>query len=318
MKLRVLGINGNTPVVSIGGLTLAGVLQSVDQGRSQDAVVAVDLDRQALRAAKKAKALNQKAVLVRFEPAVVCPLNYDKRALRNFDSVIDVGRNFVESSGIEFWPQHWPSIKDEAVWLIEDRLNAACLVNANKLSFIPGELYSLRRDVIDAGLVDTYGHGWDMAINTRLKKFVIELMIAVRSSRGISLKAGRGWFRDRLATKGPIDDKLATMASYKVAVVIENSADYISEKLLDAIFAGCIPVYVGPDPIDWGLSESLYIKAEANFESIQSAIGKALDMDTKAFSAAVDGFLRDRENCIKWDAHMVFQRLANLIVESVS
>lgn len=50
--------------------------------------------------------------------------------------------------------------------------------------------------------------------------------------------------------RGTVDDKLALLARYRFALVIENTRfpGYVSEKLFDCLYARCIPVYAGaPD-----------------------------------------------------------------------
>lgn len=52
------------------------------------------------------------------------------------------------------------------------------------------------------------------------------------------------------AYRGAVADKLALLASYRFALAVENTRfpGYITEKLFDAMYARCIPVYVGaPD-----------------------------------------------------------------------
>jgi len=52
----------------------------------------------------------------------------------------------------------------------------------------------------------------------------------------------------------PVDDKLATISGFKFALCFENCAfpGYVTEKIFDCFFAGCIPVYWGaPDIVDF-------------------------------------------------------------------
>ncbi|HEY3390947.1 MAG TPA: glycosyltransferase family 10, partial [Prolixibacteraceae bacterium] len=53
-----------------------------------------------------------------------------------------------------------------------------------------------------------------------------------------------------LAGANPVENKLVEMGNYRFNLCIENCSfpGYITEKLFDSIFAGCIPVYLGaPD-----------------------------------------------------------------------
>jgi hypothetical protein len=47
-------------------------------------------------------------VLIRLEPAVVLPANYNSKILRQYDGVISVGGNESTSKLFVNWPQIWP------------------------------------------------------------------------------------------------------------------------------------------------------------------------------------------------------------------
>jgi hypothetical protein len=59
---------------------------------------------------------------------------------------------------------------------------------------------------------------------------------------------------------GIVDDKQAVLADAEFAVVIENSANYVSEKLFDAMFAGCVPLYVGPPLSSVGIPDDVAVQ----------------------------------------------------------
>lgn len=76
--------------------------------------------------------------------------------------------------------------------------------------------------------------------------------------------------------KGLAASKANTLARYKASVVIENYQGYMSEKLVDSILCGTIPIYVGPDPLAYGIPRELYIYSDPHVESIRAGISKAL------------------------------------------
>jgi hypothetical protein len=45
---------------------------------------------------------------------------------------------------------------------------------------------------------------------------------------------------------GMVDEKAEAFRLAPSSIVIENSGDYVSEKLVDAVCAGVVPIYVGP------------------------------------------------------------------------
>jgi len=70
-------------------------------------------------------------------------------------------------------------------------------------------------------------------------------------------------------------DKLKALSNYKVSLVIENSAEFVSEKLIESKRAGTIPFYIGPPVTLFGTPKELVAKAEPNIIGIQSALLKA-------------------------------------------
>ena len=58
------------------------------------------------------------------------------------------------------------------------------------------------------------------------------------------------------------------MQRYKFALVIENELSYMSEKLFDAFFAGCIPIYIGPDIAHYGIPKGLVIQCKPTVTSL--------------------------------------------------
>jgi len=65
------------------------------------------------------------------------------------------------------------------------------------------------------------------------------------------------------AYRGPARDKLATLAGYRFALTFENARfpGYVSEKLFDALRAGCIPVYDGAPDVDRYVPPEAFVDA---------------------------------------------------------
>ena len=67
--------------------------------------------------------------------------------------------------------------------------------------------------------------------------------------------------------RGPVPplDKLAVIRSYRFVVCYENTSTpgYISEKLFDCLFAGCVPVYLGEPKIKEFVPEACFIDRSA-------------------------------------------------------
>jgi hypothetical protein len=65
----------------------------------------------------------------------------------------------------------------------------------------------------------------------------------------------------------------------------------MSEKLFDALIAGCIPVYVGPSVIDYGIPGDLVIEVEPSVTSVATGIEAAKRIDFAAFQERLHSWL---------------------------
>ena len=254
------------------------------------------------------------SVLIRQEPRVVLPQNYRLDYLKRFSLIIDIGRPPHGSITRVNWPQTWTLEHLESYSPIPTRLNRFVVVNANKISFVKGEMYSLRRLVSQkSGDVDVYGFDWDIATPVRVKRLVDQLSIPVKHQLPLSTNAHKGWFNQPLAQKGQTQDKLATLAKYNYSLVIENSADYMSEKLFDSLMAGTLPVYVGPDPELFGIPSFATIQADPNVKSILKAFESARDVDIEAWRESVKNWLQSEEVEEKWSSKFVIREIIGII-----
>jgi alpha(1,3/1,4) fucosyltransferase len=123
--------------------------------------------------------------------------------------------------------------------------NYFVMMAGNKKSSEAGELYSERYSAIRLlekiypGDFDLYGPNWDRRIF---------------GGNGLMAKMNRfGLLQRKMAPKRPSyrgmsDSKLATLSRYRYNICYENTCmieGYISEKIFDSFFAGCVPVYLG-------------------------------------------------------------------------
>jgi hypothetical protein len=127
------------------------------------------------------------------------------------------------------------------------------MINANKFSANKKSNYGLRRkysQIMYSYSMNYELHGLDWKMNKR--KEIRERLWALRRE----LKSGnfpslREAFSDFFYTypeySGSPKDKRDILARSKFAIVIENESDYVSEKILDALMHGCVPIYVGPN-----------------------------------------------------------------------
>jgi hypothetical protein len=233
--------------------------------------------------------------------------------------VIDVGRSPFASTSRINWPQRWTLEHLEAPKIASrEKIDRFVIINANKMSFVKGELYSLRRIIAQKSSdIDVWGFDWDMTRFRRATKAFEELLIPLRHGFGIKPAATQGWFKSPLSFKGTTEDKLSTLASYKYSLVIENSMEYMSEKLFDSLFAGTLPIYVGPNPVDFGMPEFVAICSKPDINSITNAIEQARTIDLDSWRASVLAWLKSDGVEQAWSGPFVTQQIIDNIDETL-
>lgn len=251
-----------------------------------DLLICVNVQKRNLSQLVRARVQNVPSVLVMHEPSVVIPRHANQKVLEKFDKVIKVGR--PGQTPIFRCPQQWQILREN-----KRRLDRAILVNSDKWSFMRGQLYWLRAVVASSNPnVDVFGHAWSRAPFSRFLHRGFELLRTVHAAGSWSSVGIRHVMKTPQAYKGSAEDKVEVMSQYKVALIIENSAEYLSEKIFDAWFAGCIPVYVGPSVEEFGLPPALVVQCDAKSEDgVGVAIERALNADYAEFIIGLKEFL---------------------------
>lgn len=249
----------------------------------------------------QAKANALPVTLIKMEPSVVVPKYLEGSFFSKFDRVVDVGGG-QGKTGINF-PIDWNLNYFDST----ERLDRAVAVSARKYSFVAGELYSLRAKAYsEMATIDLFGVGWDRPVGLDLLKVGRELQIAITQARGsVSFETFSYLFRRPLNYKGAASNKLLSMSQYKVALVIENSPEYMSEKLMDSLLAGNIPVYVGPPVHGYGIPSELIVSALPNLKSVQRAMAHAQAMDYGKWKVAAGRWLRLASTKKSWHSQSV-------------
>jgi len=253
-------------------------------------------------------------ILVRQEPRIVIPFNYDPKNLTKFDLIVNVGKSVDGIENNINWPQ---KIDLKISSQFAKSQSKAVLINSNLLSLDSDEMYSLRRTIsYKSDDIDLYGYGWNKGMKSNMKTLLTEVRKYIRHPLSLKVKGLKYYFRNQENYKGSVGNKIHTMENYRMAIVIENSLNYVSEKIFDSFSAGCIPIYVGPDLNEYEIPRNLYIQAEPSESGVKEAIEKAKKADyAKWFSELVSWF--NSESVFKsWSEETFLSRLKKVITSS--
>jgi hypothetical protein len=319
MRICLTGHNAWVPLVKGTPTSIAERFQSHGIEVTKTATgsmgcVSVDFDKLILKTNEESLISRESLILVRLEPDVVWPSNYSKEVSKRFGLVIDVGRNPMNNSTAIPWPQDWNMLNH---YSNSEKImhNQVAIVCGNKLSFITGELYSLRRKCINKiDSIELYGTNWDVSFLRKIKIFLGELLIATKNRKLPRLFNARLWFFNDFNWQGSPESKLDELSKFRMTLVIENSIDYMTEKLFDAFLSRSIPIYVGPPVSDYGIPTDLVIQARPEIKSIKDAIEIASKMDFDTWKYSLEEWLNLDSTREKWSQEAVHDEIVEMTV----
>lgn len=213
--------------------------------------------------------------LILFEGELIRPDNWDVKNHQYFKKVFTWNDDYVDAKKYFkfFLPNKIPIEINFDQYL---RKNLCTLIASNKFVSHPKELYSKRVEAIrwfekyHPDDFDLYGLGWNLPFFKRIlspRKKKIEDLLKFSSYNG------------------PVDSKYETLKKYQFAICYENALDfpgYITEKIFDCFFAGCIPIYWGAPNIDKYIPSSTFID-KRNFETYQDLYDYISNMPTEEY-----------------------------------
>jgi hypothetical protein len=316
LKITCLGRYATTPIEPGSHQTLIERLQGKDICEAEslnnsEVVVFCEYLKEDLQLLENIDFPIEKRVLLLMEPEVVLPSHFGKKISRKFGTILRVGRSPQSSVESINWPQFWRELPD-----LDTRreLDDVVMIAGNKISFIPGELYGLRRIcAFTLSELALFGSGWDVNISTRFRKMVVEFLSAIRAGYFPRSHSVRFWFKKIPRWLGAPIDKQKTLQNYRYSLVIENSTEFLSEKLFDAFFAGCIPIYVGPNVKDYGIPDSLVVSASPDLSSIKKGILEAKKLNYTSWYIELDAWLGDSKTRKAWSAESYFSQLTDTL-----
>lgn len=218
-------------------------------------------------------------VVVLNEPPFVMPENYDQEILDHFELVFTYDDDLVDNQ--KYFKYYTPQPESVSNPYARDysAKKLCTFVGANKSSCVPGELYTERRNALlffeenHAKEFDFYGKSWE--------------------------NCGYASY------KGPVPNKLETLSAYRFCICYENGCQngWISEKIFDAFFAGCVPIYLGAPNITDYIPANTFID-KRDFPHYAQLYDFLSEMD----AAKYNEYLKNIEIFLKSDRFQKFTR----------
>jgi hypothetical protein len=286
--------------------------------------VSLDHTPKHLEMVSAVKSVKTKTLVV-FEPKAVHPLQHRVETRILYDNVLlqSARQKLLANEQVLQWGNLSDSIhfKPQTLEPEPKLIESIVFLNENKFSFVRGSQYKLRvlalRHIAAAGYsVVVGGRNWDRSLLWSLLAQLVVLFRQLKVAQDISLS---NWTPFRLGRNanvqvvGPVEDGHRFLGSGTLALVIENDPDYVSEKLINALVAGAIPIYVGPDLDPTNIPESLIVRSEPNPKDIVEAINRLAPTDLRKKGIEISTWIREPLNTNPWTQSYCIESLAREI-----
>ena len=229
--------------------------------------------------------------LIIFESEVIRPDNWNMENHKYFKKIFTWNDKYIDNKKY-FKINFSHKIPDKVEFNIKNKKKLCTMIAGHKFKKHPLELYTERLKAIrwfeenHPEDFDLYGIGWDKyyfkGILSRLNRF--------NTLRKI-LKPKYPSY------KGPIKSKKEIYKRYKFTICYENARDipgYITEKIFDCFFAGCVPIYWGAPNITDYIPEDTFINRRnfKTYEQLYCYLKNISDREYASYLDAIKNFIK--------------------------
>tara|TARA_R110001592_G_scaffold331753_1_gene614803 strand:+ start:10129 stop:11163 length:1035 start_codon:yes stop_codon:yes gene_type:complete len=198
--------------------------------------------------------------LIAIESPIIKPEIYDGRNHSEFSLVFTWNDDWVD--GVRYYKIRYALDFKHKMSGNYGARQLSSMVFSNRLSSSQGELYSFRRTIIrwfelhNQNDFHLYGRGWGV------RKSKNRILSAILGFQVLGISFGKvlgGGFK---SYRGEVIDKHSVISGYKFVFCPENVSGwngYVTEKILDAISVGAVPIYSGAPNISKYIPENMFI-----------------------------------------------------------
>ncbi len=259
----------------------------------------------------------EKSYLLIFESELIRPDNWNIENHKYFRKIFTWNDDFVDNK--KYFKFNFAQNISKVINKDLSKKEKLCtLIAGNKKNNHPLELYSKRDEAIrwfennHPEDFDLFGIGWDKYNSSN--KYINFILNKSNLATFLSPKYP--------SYKGKVDNKKETLEKYRFAICYENARDisgYITEKIFDCFFAGCIPVYWGANNITKYVPQECFIDKRdyKTYEELYDYISNLSDEEYMRYLKNIEHFLNSDKIYPFSSEYFVKVIIENLLFENV-
>lgn len=263
-----------------------------------------------------------KTILALVEPQVVRPDLYLSKTLKSFAGVFPLSYYRARRMNLNEWfdfPVNLPVYKKNN----RARIENFAIVNEHKFSGSKRSQYGLRREVIKyfeknlPNHLSLYGVEWQKGKLIELRRRLFVLKQSINSPEFSPREALSDLWHSYSVLSGHMHEDCEELQKFKFSIVIENDIDYVSEKIWKSLYAGVIPIYIGPDLSNDPELKDLVGVTEPNLDAVVERINQVKNLDLISLRKKVDAFLTNI-NSTKYGFKQSSTHFANSLISLIN
>ncbi len=292
------------------------LLETYDINSQEESIISIyfDVHKKALLQKR-----SQKSILVVRESPIINKYNNDQKYLNKFDLILTWNRNLCDQKRI-FWIGYGNSAdlyEKDLNKIYGRKKNTICSIISKKQSINKTSLYKERKKAIDffknTNLgIDLYGFGWESRHFTGITRPLNKISFARKFL-----------YSPPICYKGSVSSKSLTFSNYKFSLCFENciQKSYITEKIFDSMFAGCIPIYLGCPNIKQEIDPDTFIDMRdfSSYKELYSYLNSMTKKEYLLKMSKIIEFYKEYKNTTYYDlrwADLITSKCLSLINES--
>lgn len=257
-----------------------------------------------------------KSYLLIFESELISPANWDFSKHQFFNKIFTWNDTLVDNK--KYFKINFSHLFPKSINKDLSKKEKLCtLIAGHKMVKHPLELYSKRIEAIrwfekhHLEDFDFYGIGWDKYQPTN--KFVRSLLKRIRIAK---------FFKPNYHNyKGAVNSKKEVLEKYKFAICYENAKDidgYITEKIFDCFFAGCIPIYWGANNITMHIPKECFIDKRnfQTYEELYEYINTMNNHDYMQYLSYIEEYLNSKQS-YKYTSKYFSETIVNILLNDL-
>lgn len=271
-------------------------------------------------------------VLVCVEPFVINPVQFSRSVREAYGHVISISPELGPGHVDELWDGGHLKDLDEVRRLVakssdENRQpRSVAMLNANKFSAVPGSQYGRRFKVLSEFTqmgIPTHlgGYGWNNSYWRQIKPVLYTSAQALR----LGMIPMTSEFGRRSISKLPdvrffseVPSAAAFFRQFEFGIAIENQFGYFTEKALNVMLGGAIPLYLGSDATKFGVPKEALVDVAREFDGdfCKAYSEVVLDLDRKQRMISIGReWLNSGKANERWGIMEGHRKLASLLVQ---